>query len=128
VPPDSDQPVRRSTVEVPCVGAAGETCTIELFLDETAAAIPATGGAITRLMPLGSATRISKRVKPKKIKRRGRVVLRISLTRPGRIALKAAADDRLSVIAQATVRSRGQPPRVSRVPFSLLDLRRRGGG
>jgi cysteine-rich repeat protein len=122
IPPGSERAMRKRVVKVPCTGTTGATCTIELLADGSeGAGVPA---AVAAAAP---ASRLTKRVKPKKIKRTGVVVLKLVLTGSGRKLLVAAPDGRLAVRARATVVSPDHSTLVSEVPFLLLSPRRRGG-
>ncbi len=121
IPPGSERAMRKRVVKVPCTGTTGATCTIELLPDGSeGAGVPAAAAA-------APASRLTKRVKPKKIKRTGVVVLKLVLTGSGRKLLVAAPDGRLAVRARATVVSPDHSTLVSEVPFLLLSPRRRGG-
>jgi len=77
----------------------------------------------------GTAPRFTKRIKPKKITRRGVVILKLVVTGSGWKLLDLSPEHRLPVRARATIVSQDGSIRVSDVPFLLLSPRsRRGGG
>ena len=122
IPPGSERAMRKRVVKVPCTGTTGATCTIELLPDGSeGAGVPASVAAAA------PASRLTKRVKPRKIKRTGVVVLKLVLTGSGRKMLVAAPDGRLAVRARATLVSPDHSTLVSEVPFLLLSPRRRSG-
>ena len=123
IPPGSERAMRKRVVKVPCTGTAGATCTIDLLPDGSEGA-----GVLASVAAEAPASRLTKRVKPKKIKRTGVVVLKLVLTGSGRKLLVAAPDGRLAVRARATVVSPDHSTLVSEVPFLLLSPRRRDGG
>jgi len=89
---------RQGMARVKCLGARGGTCAVDL---------------------LWGADRINHPRRAQKIKRAGFAVLRLKLTRNGRIGLRSAPGRRLGVLAQATVIQPGQRTRISTVPLIL---------
>jgi len=122
IPPGSERAMRKRVVKVPCTGTIGATCTIDLLPDGNEGA-----GVTASVAAAAPASRLTKRVKPKKIKRTGVVVLKLVLTGSGRKLLVASPDGRLAVRARATVVSPDHSTLVSEVPFLLLSPRRRSG-
>jgi cysteine-rich repeat protein len=123
IPAGSELSMRNGVLKLPCIGAPRATCTLEVFADA------AGGGVAGQAFAASSAApgRITKRVKPKKIGRRGVVVLKLMLAGAGRRMLDAAPGGRLPVVARATMALRGGSTRVSEVPFLLRSQRRRAG-
>ena len=127
IAPRSERTTRKRVVKVGCRGLAGSTCTIELFPDAAGGGGVAARDASASVAP-GATLRLTKRVKPKKIKRTGVVVLKLVVTSSGKQLLDASPDGRLPVRARATIVSPDRSVRVSEVPFLLLSPRRRGRG
>jgi hypothetical protein len=123
IPAGSERTMRNGVVKVPCTGTAGATCTIELLPDASAA-----GRAADAAVAAAGSPRVTKRAKPKKIRRTGVVVLKLVVTGSGRKLIGAAPGGRLPVRARATVVARDGVTRVSEVPFLLLSPRRGGKG
>jgi cysteine-rich repeat protein len=121
IPPGSERGMRNRVVKVPCTGTIGASCTIDLLPD------PSGGRGVTASAAAAPAARLTKPLKPRKIRRTGVVVLKLALTGSGRKLLAAAPDGRLAVRARATLVSRDHSTLMSEVPFLLLSPRRRGG-
>jgi hypothetical protein len=115
IPAGSERALRNGVVKIPCTGTVGGTCTIEL--------VPDASGRRAAGSP-----RFTKRIKPRKIKRTGVVVLKLVVTGSGRKLIGAAPGGRLPVRARATVVAPEGSTRVSEVPFLLISPRRRGAG
>jgi cysteine-rich repeat protein len=123
IPAGSERTMRNGVVKLPCTGTAGATCTIELLPDASAG-----GRAADAAVAAAGSPRFTKRVKPKKIRRTGVVVLKLVVTGSGRKLVGAAPGGRLPVRARATIVARDRSSRVTEVPFLLLSPHRRGGG
>jgi hypothetical protein len=96
--------------------------TVEAGLFATVAATPAASWLLLEPLAEEVGEPLSK-IKTKRVKRRGRVVVKLKLNAAGRERLKNASGGELPVTARATVRSRGREAVQSRL-ISILRHRK----
>jgi len=120
---------KKGVVKVVCTGQPGARCLIDLVLADPAPTLARVGAAAT---PTGDddvvVAEMSKRAQRKggkRIKGKGRVKLKLKLTKVGRELLKGQTE--LDVVAQTTVTEPGGTMRRSRRDAVLRALRRRRG-